>query len=99
MKTITLALATALAALGSTAARADHNSVSVGVGATFNSPAVVTAPSPDYRAPVTVVTPASNFHYTPSRGHWEDVTVKTWIPGRWVTSRDRWGRTHRFFEE
>ena len=100
MKPLILALTVALAAFGSTAARADHSSVNVGFGMSFASPAVVAAPAPAYCPPAaTVVAPVSNFRYVPAPGHWEDVTVKTWIPGRWVTSRDRWGRPVRFFEE
>ena len=25
--------------------------------------------------------------------------MKNWIPGRWVVSRDRWGRPVRFYEQ
>lgn len=32
------------------------------------------------------------------RGYWRDVTVKTWIPERWVMTRNRWGRAVRIFE-
>lgn len=29
------------------------------------------------------------------RGYWKDVTVKTWVPARWVVSHDRRGREIR----
>ncbi|MEO5958063.1 MAG: hypothetical protein ABIZ49_01570 [Opitutaceae bacterium] len=93
MKPITVALLTALAGFAATSARADNGRVNVDIGLTFgsnrNAPVYV-APAPVYAAPVS--------HYAPARGHWEDVTTKTWMPGRWVTSRDRWGRPVRFFE-
>ena len=50
-------------------------------------PAIVVAPPP-----VVVVAPA------PGHGYWREVPVKTWVPERWVYSRDRWGRTIRVFE-
>lgn len=85
MKPITLAFFTALAGFATTAARADSR-VNVDVGIAIGAP-----------APTVVHAPA--YGYTPSRGHWEHVTVKTWIPGRWVTGRDRWGRPVRMFEK
>lgn len=92
MKTITIALL-ALAGFAATSARADSR-VNVGVGITFgNVHPVYSAPAPVYGAPVYHV-PA----YGPARGHWETVTVKTWVPERWVITRDRWGRSHRVLE-
>jgi hypothetical protein len=29
------------------------------------------------------------------RGYWKEIQVKTWVPARWVISRDRRGREHR----
>ncbi len=34
----------------------------------------------------------------PSRGYWKDVTVKTWVPERWVVRHNRWGRPERYRE-
>lgn len=34
----------------------------------------------------------------PPRGYWKIVTVKEWVPGRWVTTHDRHGRAYRVFE-
>src|SRR4051812_42337636 len=92
----TIAAATLLAAIAgfATNARADHGRVDVGI--TFGSPAPATvyAHAPVY-APTPVYAPA----YTPEvRGHWEDVTTKTWIPGRWIETRNHWGRPVRVFE-
>jgi hypothetical protein len=53
---------------------------------------VVVAPPPAYySAPAPVV-------YAPARGYWKEVTVKSWVPERWVMSRDRWGRSVRVCE-
>ena len=94
MKPITVALLSVFAGLATVSARADHSRVNVDVGISFGS----NRPTPVYVAPAPVhVAPVS--HFTPARGHWENVTVKTWVPGRWVTSRDRWGRSVRFFEK
>lgn len=32
------------------------------------------------------------------RGYWKEITVKTWVPARWVISRDRRGREYRTLE-
>jgi hypothetical protein len=86
----TIAAATFLAALAgfATSARADHSRVTVGVtlGSNYNAPAYVATPGPVRYAP----------EY--ARGHWEDVTTKMWVPGRWIESRNRWGRVVRTFE-
>jgi hypothetical protein len=84
MKTIALLLTTALAGFATTA-RADHGRIDVGVGVTFGTPRV---------APIYVPAP----HYRPARGHWENVTVKSWVPARWIVTRDRWGRPHRVLQ-
>jgi len=90
MKLATYALLAGLAGFATTAARADHGRINVGV-------AVAVAPTysvPAYYPPTTNYYPAAPV----VRGHWDDVTVKTWIPGRWITSRDRWGRPVQVFE-
>jgi hypothetical protein len=33
-----------------------------------------------------------------SHGYWKEVVTKTWVPARWVITRDRWGREVRTFE-
>ena len=34
-----------------------------------------------------------------SRGYWSEVVVKTWVPARWIVSRDRRGREIRSLEQ
>ena len=92
MNRLTLALLAATASLTATATRAETRisfGLNVGVPVYVPSAPVVACPPP----PPTVV-------YAPvaPRGHWEDVTVKTWVPERWTHSRDRWGRTVRVLE-
>lgn len=92
MKRTALALLATVAALAATSARADTR-VSIGInlgGPHYRPapPAVVYAPAP----PAVVYAPA------PVRGYWSDVTVKTWVPERWISSRDRWGRHVRVCE-
>jgi hypothetical protein len=92
MKRIAIALLASAAALAATSARADTRvSIGVNVGApvyTARPPVVAyTPPVVAYAPPPTVV-----YAPTPSRGYWKEVVVKTWVPERWVTSRDRWGR-------
>jgi hypothetical protein len=95
MKTTTLALAAVLAAFGATAAHAENRfSVAIGV----NNPAPYYQPAapgyyggaPGYYSPA----PA----YVEPNGHWENVTVRTWVPDRWVESRNYWGRPVRSIE-
>ncbi len=96
MKRIALALLASAAALAATTARADTRvSIGVNLGAPVYTPApsVVYAPAPVMRAPAPAVVYAP-----PARGYWKDVTVKTWVPERWVMSRDRWGRPIRVCE-
>jgi hypothetical protein len=93
MKTITLSLLTLLAGFAATAARAEHR---VHVGINVNSGPVYHVPAPAYYPPAPVVVAPA---YSPApRGYWQDVTVKTWIPGHWTHGRDRWGRPVRVFE-
>lgn len=81
----------ATAALAATSARADTRfSVGFGVGAPAcrpEMPVVVTNPPP-----AVIYAPA------PVGGYWKEVLVKTWVPERWVVSRDRWGRSVRILE-
>lgn len=98
MKRITFALlATAAAALVVNSARADTR-VSIGVnlgGPSYRPapPAVVYAP-----APTVVYAPPPAVVVAPSRGYWRDVSVKTWVPERWVVRHNRWGRAERYCE-
>src|SRR5437867_3801626 len=89
MKRITIALLAAGAALAANSARA-HTNVSIGVD--LGSPAYFPPPAVVYAPPAVVYGPG------PVRGYWKDVTVKTWVPGRWVMSRDGWGRPVRACE-
>jgi hypothetical protein len=89
MKRIALALlATAAVGLGANAARADTR---FSVGVNYGSP-VYAPPAVVYAPPAVVYAPAR------AHGYFKDVTVKTWVPERWVNSRDRWGRPVRVCE-
>ncbi len=94
MKRITIALLATAATFAVASARADTRfSIGVNIGVpTYRSapPTVVYAPPPAVWPPAGVVAPA--------RGSWKDVAVKTWVPERWVVSRDRWGRPVRHCE-
>jgi hypothetical protein len=96
MKPFALALlagATVLAANSAFAHTSVNFGVQVGAPAYIPAPppAVVYAPAPEYCPPPVV-------HYVPSRGHWESVMVKTWVPARWVATRDNCGRSVRVYE-
>jgi len=95
MKRIAIALLVSAAALAANSARADTRvSVGINMGTPVYAPAprVVVAPAANYYAPAVPV------YNEPARGYWKDVTVKTWVPERWVTSRDRWGHAVRVCE-
>ena len=98
MKRTTLALFVSAAALACPALRADTRvSIGVNLGGPVYRPAppvVVYAPAP----PVVAYTPPPTVVYPPGYGRWNEVVVKTWVPERWVLSRDRWGRTVRVCE-
>ena len=91
MKRLALCLIAAAAALAASTARADTR-ISFGI----NLGLPVFRPAP----PAVVYAPPPAVVYAPvePRGHWKEVVVKTWIPERWVTSRDRWGRVVRVCE-
>lgn len=94
MKRIAIAVLATFAALAATSARADtriHVGINVGSAPHRHAPVVVAAP-PAYCPPPAVV------QYAPARGYWKDVTIKTWVPERWVMGRDRWGRPVRVCE-
>jgi hypothetical protein len=97
MKRIAIALLASAAALAANSARADTRvSVGVNVGTPVYrtpAPAVVYAP-----APAVVYAPAPAVVVAPPRGYWKEVVVKTWVPERWVSSHDRWGRHVRVCE-
>lgn len=97
MKRIALALLVSAGALAASSAQADTRiHVGVNVGAPSHRhhapPAVVVAP------PAVVYAPPPAVVVAPPRGYWKDVPVKTWVPERWVMSRDRWGRSVRVCE-
>jgi hypothetical protein len=108
-KIITLALAAGLAGFAANAKADTRTRINVSFG--VNPAPVYTAPAPVYvPAPVTnnygyntaetvVVAPTNyGYNYTPTRGHWENVTTKVWVPERWVVSRNHWGRPVRVLE-
>ncbi len=87
----------ATTALATPALRSDTRfSIGIHVGVPVHlppPPLVVHAPPP-----VVVHAPPPAVVYAPARGYWWEVVVKTWVPERWVHSRDRWGRTVRICE-
>lgn len=96
MKPLPLVIITALAAFAVTGARAEHRRVNVDVGISIGTvrPApVYVAPSPVYVAPV------GHRDHPRRDGYWDNVTVKTWVPGRWGHTYDRWGHARRVFEK
>jgi hypothetical protein len=92
MKLATTALLLTAAALAGPALRAETR---VSIGVHFGAPSyrpvppVVVAPVPP---PVVVYAPTSNGPCAPAHGYWKEIVTKTWVPERWVVSRDRWGR-------
>jgi hypothetical protein len=34
-------------------------------------------------------------HHDRDRGYWKTVSVKVWVPGRWIIERSRYGRDYR----
>jgi hypothetical protein len=103
MKRIAFALVASAAALAASSARADTR-VRVGVnigspGYYPPAPVVVSAPAVVYAPPPAVVyaTPPAVI-VAPTRGYWQDVQVKTWVPERWVVRHNRWGRAERYCE-
>ncbi|MES2692144.1 MAG: hypothetical protein V4773_01640 [Verrucomicrobiota bacterium] len=95
MKRIAIALiATAAAAL---AANTAHAGTDVRIGVNIGGPSYRPAPPVVVARPPTVVY-APPVVVAPSRGYWKDVTVKTWVPERWVVRHNRWGRSERVCE-
>ena len=103
MKRIAIALITAAAALAASSARAETRwSIGVNVGGPVYSPAppaVVYQPAPEVYspAPVVVQRPPTVVVERP-RGYWKEIQVRTWVPERWVTRYNRWGRAERVSE-
>ena len=103
MKTHHLTLALLAAALAAPVLRAEtrlHIGVHLGLPVPLPPPpAVVYAPPPVVmHAPAPVVCAPPAVVYAPHRGYWKEVVVKTWVPERWLHTRDRWGRTVRVCE-
>lgn len=90
MNRITIALLAA-ASLAALPARAGHDS-RVSISGHIH----LGAPAPVYVAPNHC--PPAPTYYTPARGYWKDVVVKTWVPERWIVRHDRWGRPYRTCE-
>ena len=92
MNRIALALLASAAALASAAHADTRFSIGINVGGPVHPhlapPAVVACPP----------TPPPTIVYAPARGYWKEVVVKTWVPERWVSSRDRFGRLVRICE-
>lgn len=53
----------------------------------------------DDRYDRTTVVVSDRYHHRPQHGYWKHVTVKTWVPGYWTTSCDRYGRRVRVYVE
>jgi hypothetical protein len=81
---VSLALFTAFAGSAATLHAGTDVHVHIGLGP------VITRPLPP---PVVVVERPA-----PPRGYWKTVTVKEWVPGRWVITRSSRGREIRSFE-
>lgn len=96
MKRIAIALLATAAALAASSARADTRvSIGVNVGAPVYRPA---PPVVAYTPPPTVVyAPAPTVVVAP-RGYWKEVSVRVWVPERWVVRHDRRGRPERYLE-
>lgn len=91
MNRIALTLLATTAALAATSARADTR-ISFGLN--------LGLPTYHVAAPAVVCAPPPTVVYAPvaPSGYWKEVVVKTWVPERWVSSRDRWGRSVRVCE-
>jgi hypothetical protein len=79
-----LALLTAFAGTTATLHAGTDVHINIGLGS------VITRPLPP---PVVVVDRNDR-----PRGYWKTITIKEWVPGRWVIDRDRRGRPVRTFE-
>lgn len=90
MNRLALALLASAAALAATARADTRFSIGIHIG----------GPTHPHFAPPPVVAcpPAPTIVYAPARGYWQEVVVKTWVPERWVSSRDRFGRFVRICE-
>ena len=94
MKATTLALAAALTGFAATAAHAESR-LYVGIG--VNAAPVYRTAEPAYCPPAPVYAAPAPVYVAP-RGHWEDVTTKSWIPARWIETRNYWGHRERVLE-
>lgn len=96
MKRTTLVLL-ATAALAACTVRAETR---VSFGIHIGSPVYVPAPPVVVHAPppAVIYAPPPVVVYAPAHGYWKEIVVKTWVPERWVHSRDRWGRSVRHCE-
>lgn len=97
MKRTTIALLATAAVLTAASARADTRfSFGLNIGIpVYHRPA---PPVVHYAPPAPAVCPPAPVVVAPARGYWKDVTVRTWVPERWVVRHDRWGRPTRYCE-
>jgi len=65
--------------------------LAVTAGAVHAAPGYYYNATPRYYEPAPVYAPAD-------RGHWENVTTRSWVPAHWEVRRDQWGREVRVFE-
>lgn len=95
MKTTSLAVLSLLAGLFASGARAEsrvYANIDIHSGAGAVSPVI---PSPYYAHGYARV-PAPR--YDAPRGYWREVTVRNWVPDRWVVTPTRRGHPVRVFE-
>lgn len=94
MKTTSFALLSLLAGLVAGTARAESRVyANIEIRPTPVAIAPVVAPvipryAPGHAAP----------RYNAPRGYWQDVTVRNWVPDRWIVMPGRHGRSVRVFE-
>jgi hypothetical protein len=99
MKATALAFMSLLAGLVVSTSRAEtgaYASVDVQSGPVVAAPVgVPMMPLPRYAPGYATVPPV---RYEAPRGYWRDVTVRSWVPDRWIVTPGRHGRTVRVFE-
>ncbi len=98
MKLATTALLLTAAALAGPALRAETRVI---IGVNFGTPSYRPVPPVVVHSappPVVVFAPPPTETCAPNHGYWREIITKTWVPERWVVSRDRWGRHVRTCE-
>jgi hypothetical protein len=100
-KLILASLIAGLSGVAGTAqtAKASHNNneAIAAIGGFIGGVIVGSAIHNDHREPERVYSPPPRVIVEPrySRGHWDTVTVRTWVEGRWFVSFDDCGRRIR----